>query len=147
MWRSKESGKLYTDEQVREIMEELPKRVILLSGPTTCGKTRLVKNVRTEGKRIISAETMHDAVLYIAGSDNGDFVEGMMSAFSFHPLLCVEDADLIFSGREYTATAVESFIGEYIKAHTAVFTGLRFSDRAFTECRRNGTLIEFVYEA
>ena len=145
MWKLKESGVLYTDEQVRAYIERLPERVILLEGPTMCGKTRLIKEVRAEGKQIISAETMHDAVLYIAKSDNGSFVEAMMSAFSFYPLLCVEDADLIFSGREFTAAAIESFIVEYVKAHTAVFTGLRFTDRAFAECRRNETLTEFVY--
>lgn len=131
MWRIMEKTGLYTDEEIRSIIEEPTHRIIMLSGPTESGKTKLIRSLKSEEKLIISCESFEQAAMDMIRSDNDTFIEAMMSAFFFCPLLCIEDADIVLSGRSILQRRITDFLLEYVREHTAVFTGVSLNKRLY----------------
>lgn len=52
MWEVE--GRLWNDEELLRYIESNPRKLLILSGPTACGKTNLVRQIRCPNQRFLT---------------------------------------------------------------------------------------------
>ena len=122
MWKNEE--KILTDDELCRFVESNPKSVIVLTGSTMCGKTSLLKSVKTNRKLRVSAELFSEVVYTINKNKNYDLTDCLLSSFGDCELLCIEDLDMFMASYNVLCWASDNFIREVLKNTTIVFTGV-----------------------
>lgn len=125
MWKKKDDSKIYSSEEVKIIIEALPHKLFYITGPTRTGKTMLVKSLQTDDKLILGSGIFQEIIIEMCQNKEISAIDGLLSAFEFYRLLCIEDVDIILTGRTCTQELVSEFLENYLKNGTAVFTGVK----------------------
>lgn len=125
MWKKTDDSKVYSSEEVKKIIEALPHKIFYISGPTRTGKTLLVKSLQVEDKLVLGSGSFQEIIIEMCQNKEISAIDGLLSAFEFYRLLCIEDVDIILTGRTCTQELVSEFLENYLKNGTAVFTGVK----------------------
>ena len=124
MWKKTDDSKIYSSEEVKTIIEALPHKLFYITGPTETGKTLLVKSLQVEDKMILGSGIFQEIIIEMCQNKEISAMDGLLSAFELCRLLCIEDVDIILSGRTFTQEFVSEFLENYLKSGTVVFTGV-----------------------
>ena len=119
MWEVE--NKILTDKEVLEFIESKPHKLIVMSGPTQCGKTKIVKSIESEKIHIVRADDFSDFVYSMIKYDYTGYSERLLDVYKLFDYLIVEDVDL---GAFMATHRLLDFIDEYVKISTLIFTGV-----------------------
>ena len=114
-----------TDIEVLEFLESKPHKLIVMSGPTKCGKTKTVKSIRSDRKHIITSEGFSDFGFMLKRRHTVPEINNiMMTAYQSFDYLVIEDIDMTGGALMLIECYVEDFISEYIDRSTLILTGV-----------------------
>lgn len=146
MWYDLTDKEALTDEALLERLKEYDHQIVLLEGPTGCGKTRLLRKLEQEDARqtlILSEERFVRSLLAECGAKEGEW--------PFHKLterfgiVCIEEADMM-TGKEHTQEAAAQLISAAARQALVIVTGIRLRERVATllsKLEAPARLIEF----
>lgn len=123
MWEVE--NKMLTDKEVIEFIEGKPHKLIVMSGPTRCGKTKIVRSITSDKKHIITSDTFYNFALMLGRYNAIPLLnEKLFNAYKNFDYLIIEDIDMssgAFNLMDHYAT---DFIKEYINRSAIIFTGV-----------------------
>ena len=93
----------------------MPHKIFYISGPTRTGKTLLVKSLQAEDKLVLGSGSFQEIIIEMCQNKEISAIDGLLSAFEFYRLLCIEDVDIILTGRTCTQELVSEFLENYLK--------------------------------
>jgi len=129
MWYDRTDREALTDEALLERLKEYDHQIILLEGPTGCGKTRLLRKLEQEDARqmlILSEERFVRSLLAECGAKEGEW--------PFHKLterfgiVCIEEADMM-CGKTATQESAAYYLGKAAENALMIITGIRLCER------------------
>ena len=123
MWEVE--NRMMTDKEILEFIESKPHSLIVMSGPTMCGKTKLAKTIASDKKRIITSETFSN-FCYMLGRYHTIPVlnEKLLNAYKNYDYLIIEDIDMSSGAFNLIDHYATDFIKEYINRSAIIFTGV-----------------------
>ena len=123
MWEVE--NKMLTDKEVIEFIEGKPHKLIVMSGPTRCGKTKIMKSIESDKKHIINSETFSEFG-YMLGRYHTVPVlnEKLLNAYKNFDYLIIEDIDMSSGAFNLIDHYATDFIKEYMNRSTIIFTGV-----------------------
>jgi len=106
--------------------------VVILDGPSACGKTAILHRIRDEysdkNVTIIPARDVADDMLRWVVDLRGD-VMSFAERFKGIDVLCIEDADMALRGKEATQFEMAQLVKCIIDHATVIFTGIGVEER------------------
>ena len=123
MWEVE--NRILTDKEVLEFIESKPHKLIVMSGPTRCGKTKTMKSIKSNRKHIITSEGFAEFV-YMLGRYHTvpEINETLLTAYSNFDYLIIEDIDIMDRLLILIERYVKDFVSEYIDRSTMIVTGV-----------------------
>lgn len=124
MWEV-ENRIMMTDKEVLEYIESNPHKLIVMSGPTRSGKTKIAKSIVSDKKHIITSETFSN-FCYMLGKYHTIPVlnKKLLNAYKNFDYLIIEDIDMCFGALNLIENYVTDFITEYVDNSTLIVTGV-----------------------
>lgn len=141
MWEVE--NRMMTDKEVLEFIENKPHKLIVMSGPTQCGKTRILKSIKSGKTHTISSQIFSDFVYTMIICDYLNYNERLLTAYKNFNYLIVEDIDL---GAFMAIHRILEFIDEYVKQSDMIVTGVEICRwQVFFDLRSKGKAIFVTY--
>ena len=115
--------------ELREIIENRNSGIILIEGPSACGKTYLLKKLRDTSPRqvrLVSYETISDTMTANMQDHRYD-PQALADSFSSE-VLCIEDIDFL-RGKEHTQMEFAFLINNLSEHNLVILTGINLSAR------------------
>ena len=140
-------NRMMTDKEILEFIESKPHSLIVMSGPTMCGKTKLAKTIASDKKRIITSETFSN-FCYMLGRYHTIPVlnEKLLNAYKNYDYLIIEDIDMFCIALNLIENYVTDFITEYVDHSTLIVTGVDvFRWYVFWKLYRENKVIFITY--
>lgn len=131
MWYDAGVDAMLTDDQLFELLTECSGQVVLLDGPTGCGKTRMMKRLMNEGgrKTELFAEDRFIRTLMDCTLSNGRHT--IAEAVDGYEIVCIDDADLMrgtTGTQEYTA----QILSDIAQKALVILAGIQLCERIKT---------------
>ena len=146
MWFDEEAQAALTDDQLLDLLKKSKAQVILLEGPTGCGKSRLLKNMQqTDARRtkILAEDAFVRSLLATASAGRGEKTFSELADGC--EVVCVEDIDLL-NGKTATQEIAAQTLRAAAKEALVVLTGIRLRERVepmLEELREHARLFEY----
>ena len=118
-----------TKYELRDIIENKKSGIILIEGPSACGKTYLLRKLRDTSPRdirVVSYETVVDTMtsnMRCHRYDPGSIAENFSSE-----VLCIEDVDFL-QGKDQTLTELAFLANRLSENNLVIFTGIKLRER------------------
>ena len=116
-------------QELRDIIENKKSGIILIEGPSACGKTYLLKKLRDTSPRevrLVSYETIADTMTANMIGHRYD-PKALVESFSSE-VLCIEDVDFL-KGKEHTQMEFAFLANSLSENNLVILTGIRLSSR------------------
>ena len=118
-------GKIYTNKQLLNYIARNPHIALIMSGPSPCGKSSLLKNSDLNEKKIVSSEKLssfcYGLIRYHPISEINSILSNIFNRYDY---LIIEDIDMCCGAFNLIDHYITDFISEYINDHTLIFTGM-----------------------
>jgi len=118
-----------TKQELRDIIENSQSGIILIEGPSACGKTYLLRKLRDTSPRevrVVSYETVVDTMTANMSQHRYD-PKALAESFSSE-VLCIEDVDFLH-GKEQTQTELAFLANRLSENNLVIFTGINLRER------------------
>lgn len=115
-----------SDDQMLDWLKECRNQIVLLDGPTGCGKTRLLRRVKEgfgEGMMILAVDRLGELLMKGA--------EPVRECLGGHDVICIEDADMM-QGKIVTQETTARYLSEAARHALVAVTGIRLRERVGT---------------
>lgn len=136
MWYDAKSDERLTDDQLISLLRECSGQVVLLEGPTGCGKTGMIKRLMKADDRKADffpkdqfVRTLMDCI-----ASNGKHT--MREVVGGYEIICIDDADLM-NGTAYTQEYTAQILSDIAQDALVIVAGIRL-------CERIKVLIEHI---
>ena len=116
-------------QELRDIIENRKSGIILIEGPSACGKTYLLRKLRDTSSReirVVSYETIVDSMTENMRQHRYD-PNSLAENFSSE-VLCIEDVDFL-QGKEHTLTELAFLANRLSENNLVIFTGIKLRQR------------------
>ncbi|MBQ8830785.1 MAG: hypothetical protein IJ017_04245 [Oscillospiraceae bacterium] len=116
-------------QELRDIIENRKSGIILIEGPSACGKTYLLRQLRDTSPRdirVVSYETVVDSMMANMMQHRYD-PKTLAENFSSE-VLCIEDVDFLH-GKEQTLTELAFLANRLSENNLVIFTGIKLRER------------------
>lgn len=140
-------NRMMTDKEVLEFLESKPHKLIVMSGPTMCGKTKLAKSILSDKKHVITSETFSGFGYMLARYHTVQVLnEKLLNAYENFDYLIIEDIDLSCGAFNLINLHIADFIKKYTDRFTLIFTGVDiFSWGVFWDLYKENKVIFITY--
>ena len=136
-------NRMMTDNEVLEFLESNPHKLIVMSGPTQCGKTKIVRSIKSGKTHMIRSQSFSDFVYMMIRCDYLNYNERLLTIYKNYDFFIVEDIDL---GAFMAIHRILEFIEEYVKESDMIVTGVEICRwQAFFDFRAKGKAIFVTY--
>lgn len=152
MWEVE--GRFWKDEELLRYIESNPCKLLVMSGPTACGKTNLVKQIRCQNRHLLTSEAFCDFYYALAACyhikntpfDLSFINHELLRKYGIYDCLIVEDIDMMSCGRYLIQEKLIEFISRFLCQSTMIFTGMDcFSWPLFWELYRVDKAVFVTY--
>lgn len=140
-------GKNYTSKQLLDFIASNPHAALIISEPSPCGKSNLLKNSDLNNKKIVSSEKLssfcYGLIRYHPISEINSILSNIFDRYDY---LIIEDIDMCCGAFNPIDHYITDFISEYINDHTLIFTGMDIhKGGVFWAMYENKTIIFVTY--
>lgn len=125
-------SKMHYSKQVVEAIFSTCSSVVVLDGPSWCGKTFLLHELQREGGQIVPFYLIVEKL--VDNLRKGDysrqsFIMELMKEGADHTIICFDDIDLILKGKPETQIEIALLINTLTDARKIVLAGIEIADR------------------
>ena len=116
-------------QELRDIIENQKNGIILIEGPSACGKTYLLRKLRDTSSRdirVVSYETVVDTMTENMLHHRYD--PNMLAENFSAEVLCIEDVDFL-QGKDQTLTELAFLANRLSENNLVIFTGIKLRQR------------------
>lgn len=123
---------VYSNRQLIEAVLSARSRVIVLDGPSWCGKTFLLHELQRDGGQIIPFYRVVERLVDNLRKEDysrQSFIMELMREGADHPIVCFDDIDLILMGKPETQIEIALLINTLADKRKIVLAGIEIADR------------------
>lgn len=125
-------SKMHSSKQIVEAIFSTRSRVIVLDGPSWCGKTFLLHELQRDGGQIIPFYRVVERLVDNLRKEDysrQSFIMELMREGVDHPIVCFDDIDLILMGKPETQIEIALLINTLADERKIVLAGIEIADR------------------
>ena len=126
---NKITAQAVSKHELRDIIENQKNGIILIEGPSACGKTYLLRKLRDTSSRdirVVSYETVVDTMKENMLHHRYD--PNMLAENFSSEVLCIEDVDFL-QGKDQTLTELAFLANRLSENNLVIFTGIKLRQR------------------
>ena len=130
IWRNMENGVGMTSDELYEYLCSLKTGVVFIEGPSSCGKTTLLRKIERESaKKVFRTGYMYivEYVLKECGAQIQKTREEFGHSFD-NDILCFEDIDFL-GGREVTQIRLAELLDKLSQSRLIIMSGIQLEAR------------------
>ena len=121
-------GILLSENEVISRIGGMYKGLVVLDGPSGCGKNSLVRKLDVHDTTVISSEKMVNEIISLVREDIHDVEDAVKTQFQ-KKIVCLEDVDYELKGKPETTALVRRVIGKVLEEHVVILTGIGIKER------------------